>query len=589
MIGPNGSQSWEFGFNNTTAQVSIALMLLAIFAWRQLTDHSDIHNSSVVRAVIGEHEPGSLRTLWLVMASLQIVNLMILLIWYRVLPYTHYGEFTYFMQRLEVMVGGAVPHRDFDFDYGTGLLAAPMFVYNLFRGRLSLEDSYFSVLLVHWAVGYCLLAYLVSRLNVPRYRPLVFLLLAVPFLNLTLGLQYTPLRHTIALASIFGIRHAYLDTVDSPRRRWILMGLGGLLLPFVCFLISPEMGLALTVALLAFFGWFIFGPERRLALLVAPVLASIGIAFLVFPRAYFNSMLSFGKGGASFPIFPTMHVLAFLAVAIWVFPQLGLIAVRDKTAAGPFCAGLAILMGLFILPAMGRCDAGHIFINSIGLLMIALAASTWLAPRWNYSIFGGYTLVFAVMIMAAFWDNYKEPITDALNARSQISQIPGFSQDNYPDTSGSMPAIHFSKLLPQPTFLNDLPDTGIGVPMGVDEATEQFLYLTGRMGSQYHIAPYFDLFDPSTLPREYADIRKFEYILIPQQYVGYLQINEQQRFRMQGDADCKFMSGLLLFPIDMPPVHPTFVPNIFIMRDIANEYGIVKQYPGMLLLRRKTP
>jgi len=589
MMGPNGSQSWEFGFNNTTAQEFIALMLLSLFAWRLYSVRSDYRQTPVGRVILGEGGVEGMRSLWLTMAILQLINFTILIIWYNILPYTHYGEFTYFMQRLEVMVSGRVPHRDFDFDYGSGMLAGPIFVYRLFRGRLSIEAAYFSVLLVHFAIGYTLLAYLLTRVNIQRGRAFLFLLLAVPFMNLTLGLQYTPLRFTIALASLFAIRHAHLAMAGAPRLRWVVLGLAALCLPFCNFLISPEMGLALTVALLAYFGWFILGPERRYAVLILPVIAGVALAVLVFPRAYFNSMLSFGKGGASFPIFPTMHILAFLAAAIWVFPQLGVIAIREKSAAAPFCAGLAILMGLFILPATGRCDAGHIFINSIGLLIITLSAGTWLARKWTYTMLGGFMVVFVVMIIAAFWDNYKEPMGDAMNAESQLSRIT-YQRDNYPAPSpGAVPpAIHYSKLLPMATWLAELPERPIGIPLGVDEATERYLHLTGRYLPEYHIAPYFDLFDPSTLPEKYEALRGMEYILIPEAYVGYLQpVNEQVRMRMQGEADCKFLSGLLLFPVDLDAVHPMFVPNIDIMHRIAQEYVLAKQYPHMLLLKRK--
>jgi hypothetical protein len=300
-------------------------------------------------------------------------------------------------------------------------------------------------------------------------------------------------------------------------------------------------------------------------------------------------MLSFSKGGASFPIFPTMHIVTYLAAAIWVFPQLGVIAIRDKTSAGPFCAGLAILMGLLILPAMGRCDDGHVFFNSLALFIIAISAATWLAPNWSYTLIGAYALIFPALDMVCFWDHYKDPIDGALEARRQLIQIP-YSPDNHLGLPPGAPApvIHYSKLLPMSAWLNDLPKIKMSIPLGADEATERFLLLTGRLNPVYHIAPYFDIFAPGDLPREYADLRAEDYILIPKDYVGFLQpVNEQVRMRMQGEADCKFLSGLLLFPVDLPAVHPLFRPFVDIMHQIAKDYGVVKQYPNMLLLKRK--
>jgi len=595
MIGPSGSQSWEFGFNNTTAQEFIALLLLTLFGWRLFSLRSDFRQAPVARVIMKEGGSESMRSLWLAMGAFQIFNSAILIIWYNILPYTHYGEITYFIQRLEIMVAtGRLPYRDFEFSYGAEMLVVPMFVYHLFRAHLSVETAYFFVLLLHFAFGYALLAYIVSRLNIQRGRVLLFVLIAIPLVNLTMGMQWNPLRFMIAPASMFAIHHAYLSTADSPLRRWILLVFAALLVPLINFLVSPELGLALMLALFVYFGWFILGPERRFALLTLPVLAGVALAFLVFPRAYFNSMLNFGKGGLSLPMFPTIHILAFLASAIWVFPQLGVIAIRDKTSAAPFSAGLAILMGLFILPAMGRCDPGHIYSNSLCLLLIALAAVTWLAPKWRYSLLGAFTLVFVALFMVSLWDNYKDPIQGALQARSQLSHI-DYKPDNYAGLASgeAVPRVHYSKLLPMSDWLKQLPNVKIGIPLAVDEATERYLLLTGRVVPQYHIEPYSGIYGSEDLERKYNDMRSMEYILVPRSYVGYLQpANLQARMRMQGEADCRFLSGLLLFPVNLTAIHPLFDSNSEIMHRIALDYEVVNafpdtQHPEMLLLKRK--
>jgi hypothetical protein len=367
-----------------------------------------------------------------------------------------------------------------------------------------------------------------------------------------------------------------------------LLALAGFLLPLLNFAISPEMGLALTVSLCVYFGWFAFEPERRLALLVVAVLAGVGVAAAVFPHPYFSSMLSFGKGGASFPIFPTIHILGFLAAAIWVFPRLGIIAVRDKSATAPFCAGLAILCGLFILPATGRCDPGHVWINSLSLLIIALAASSWLQQKWWYAVWGVYILIFPFANLFASWDNYKEPIQGALAARNQLVSM-RYGADNYASLAPGAPEprIHYSKLLPM-GGLQDLPKVKIGLPLGDNEVLERYLKLEGRDIPEYHIPPYGDVFGESDLEDIYTDLRSMEYVFVPSYFLSYLRpVNPELQARAQAQADCKFMSGLLLFPVDLAPVHPLFQPNADIMRRIANEYVLVKQYESGVLLKRK--
>ncbi len=594
MPGPSNSQSWEFGFNNTTAQEFIGLMLLALFGWRLFSSRADFRQTPVAKVLFAANRSYSNRALWVTMVIFQVLTCAILIKWYNILPYTHYGEFTYFIQRIEVMVAtGRMPHRDFDFDYGSGMLLVPLAIYKIFGGRLAIENAYLASLLMHFLAGYALLAYMVSRVFPRRGRAVIYLLLAIPWISLCMGLQYTPLRFTIASASIFAVHHAYESTGAYPGRRWVILTLAALFLPLCNFFFSPEMGLALTVALFAYFGWFLRGPDRWPALMILPLIAGIALNLYIFPRAYFNSMFSFGKGGASFPLFPTVHIVPFLVASICVFPQLGVIAVRDKTAAAPFCAGLAILMGLFILPAMGRCDSGHIIFNAMALFILALSAATWLKPKWSYLLLGAYGLAFPFMDIFVFWDHYKEPVEDALDARRQLSTI-SYTSDNYPDWNSKepVPLVHYTKLLPLPAWAADLPNIKIGIPLGTDEAVERYLLLTGRTIQEYHIAPYYDLFGESDLDRKYADLDKMDYILIPAWYLRYLQMNPVAQMLAQGRADSKWLSGLLLFPIDLQAVHPMFQPNAEIIRHIADEYGLVKAYPDMqnptmLLLKRK--
>lgn len=588
VSGPNGSQSWEFGFSNTAAQGFIALMLLALFAWKLFFEKSP--DQALVRVLTTDEreDHSSIRSLLFTMGILQLMMVVILLTWYQLLPYSHYGEFTYFVQRVEEVILNRVPYRDFAFDYGPGMLAVPVFIYRIFNGAVSVETAYVVTLILHYVVGFALLAYVVTRVRLRGYVTLVFALLALPFINLTMGLNYTPLRFTFALAAIFGIRHLYLFTQDKPRSRWLLLSLAGFLAPILTFAVSPEMGLALTIGLLVYFGWFIFGAERRFALLLLPAIAGVGAAVLLFPRAYFDSILSFGKGGASFPIFPTVHILGFLVAAIWVLPRLGVIAIRSEPGVAPWAAGLAVFFGLLILPATGRCDSGHVYFNSLGLFVLGLAAATWAAPGWRYTLLVLFGVIYPLIDQVTFWDHYRQPIQGALAVRDQLSgfRFPSDDFENLPPGS-PRPRIHYSKLLPMPQWFNELPKVPIGLPVGADENLERYLVLTGRNIPEYHIAPFGDIFDPGQLPSKFADLATMDYIFIPQYYLNYLRVNPAAQMQAQGQADCVFMSSLLLFPISLTPVHQLFQSEFDIMHRIATEYGLVKQYPGGLLLKRK--
>jgi hypothetical protein len=320
----------------------IALLLLALFGWQLRFGQMTLDRDPVARTVQPEAEPFSIRPLVYTMGILQVVTCILVMMWFSVLPVSHYGEITYFIQRIEAVILGRVPYRDFAFDYGPAMLALPVGIYRLSHAALSVEAAYAISLVIHYAIGFALVAYVVSQLN-SRGRVFLLALIGLQWINPTMGLQYTPLRFTIALASLFAIRHLHRLTRDFPSRRLPLLALGGFLLPLVNFSISPEMGLALTVSLLAYFLWFLFGAERRLAVLALAVVAGVVVTALWFPRPYFDSMLSFGKGGANFPIFPTIHILGFLARRLGQWPLLRRAGVppgpADPPGHGPLRSG----------------------------------------------------------------------------------------------------------------------------------------------------------------------------------------------------------------------------------------------------------
>ncbi len=587
---PSNSQSWEFGFNNTVGQGFIGLMLLALFAWMLITRRPVAAEDGVSRTILDDPEPFPLSPLLYTMGILQMLAGMTVLVWFSILPMSHYGEITYFIQRLEAMLMGQKPYVDFAFDYGPFMLTLPAAIYHVTGGAISVEGAYAFALMIHYVLGMALLAYVVSQVNV-RGRVFLLAVLGFQWINPTMGLNYTPFRFTIALASLFAVRHISRAMRDAPSRRMLLLGIAAFLLPLVNFSVSPEMGISVTIALLVYFLWCAFGAERRLALLALPVLAGLLFTALVFPRPYFNSILSFGKGGENFPLFPTIHIVAFLAAAIWVFPRLGLIAVRDRSDAAPFCAGLAFLCGLFILPATGRCDPGHICINSEALFFIALAAASWYRPAAWYGAWGLYIVIFPALLEVSNWNGYQAQIESAIAARGQLSSM-HFDADNFahlaPDAP--RPLLHYSKLLPT-AGLEALPQVKIGLPLGDNEQMERFFKLTGRYVPEYHIPPYTDVFGDAELVRKYQDMRKMDYIFLPSNYFYYLRpMDEGAQARAQADADNKFLSSILLFPVNLPLVNRMPQLESDITRRIANDYRtVVKQYQGGVLLKRTAP
>jgi len=306
LLNPIASTSWEFGFSNFAARVLVALLLLSLLACQLFLDRRGSESSALDRALLDPAQPGSRWALLIAMGVSQALVCALLIGWYRFLPFARTGEMAYFIQRLAVMVLGRLPYRDFGFAYGPSMLWVPIFIYRVTHARLSIDDAYLITLLFHYVLGFSLIAYAVSHLNQEsaRARVVIYALMAIPFFNLTMGLNYAPLRFAIAPASILAIRHLYrvYRAQTSPALGGCALALAAFVLPVVNCAISPEMGLAVIASLCVYFLWFLLGPERRSALLVLPVAAGTWAVAAWFPSGYFDSILFFSKGGLDFPL-----------------------------------------------------------------------------------------------------------------------------------------------------------------------------------------------------------------------------------------------------------------------------------------------
>ncbi len=582
---PMDSQSWEFGFNNGVAQAAVGLLLLCLFAWQLLRGNSKAEPDPLAKTLIETPSAQSPRGLLAAMAILQVIAGAVLIAWYRYLPISHYGEMTYFIQRLEAAILGQKPYMDFSFDYGPVMLGLPVWIYHLFHAAVSVEAAYASALVIFYIIGLGLAAYVISQLNAGWKTPMM-VLVGIQWINLTMGLQYTPLRFMLPVASIFAVRH--LERALQGPWRIAALAAAGFILPILNFAISPEMGLATAVSLGACFAWYLLCGTRRLALLIFAVLAGLAAAAAVFPRPYLDSVFQFGQGGGNFPVFPTFYILALLMAAILVLPRMGVIAMRDKSPGAAFCAGLAVLCGLMLLPALGRCDPGHVWINSMGLFIVALGAATWLRPGWRNVAWGIYIIIFPVIGEVSFWNSYQSAMQSVGKVREYRAAHP-YESDNFNGLApgAPMPRVHYSKLLPDTGWVIELPQVPTGLPVGDQERLECHLVLTGRNVRDYHIAPYQDIFDAAQLPRKFADLDKMEYIFVPRDELDYLQTTPGELAKIQGEADAEMMSKLLLFPVSMAPVHPLFQSDYEIMRRIAAEYDVMTKYPAGALMKRK--
>ncbi len=133
----------------------------------------------------------------------------------------------------------------------------------------------------------------------------------------------------------------------------------------------------------------------------------------------------------------------------------------------------------------------------MGLMILVLAAMSWLPQKWWYSGWALYIILFPVTLKIADWNGYKGQIEGELAARRQLATIhkaqatrgqpasAAYNSDNTPIRAGRFPPAHPLQQLAPMTGLDSLPHEKIGLPLGDNETMERYLKLQGRYVPEY--------------------------------------------------------------------------------------------------------
>ena len=579
---PAMGQSYTYGFNNSVAILSVGLTLGALFVYT-FCRRREIQGGGMERAItetLGMRlDGGGNRGLILSYLSAAIVfgSLIAAGFWY--VPFGYFGEMGYFISRIELLVLHRAPYYDFPFDYGPWMIYIPFQLYKVAHGLLSVEQAYCVILILHWILGLLLLAWCV-RLLVPAFRQAaVFWLFAVLFLNPTLGYQYTPLRYMLPIAAVLFNHYAVATgRLDRFRGHW-MVALAALLGPFLNFELSPEMGVAATAAILVYYVALLRTPQRAFA--HGAVLAVLGALLAIFPwsTAYLGILTSFG-GSLSLPIFPGLGILLFLAAEFFLLPRLAVIGVTSREGTGPACLALCILSGILIVPALSRCDIGHVFHNSLAVYIVALASFARLHnTRWFKGTLAALVLVFAVLGQWLFLFHYSGPFKAAIAARAWMRSHP------VPACQPASNGFLFSKQYPPIEGLEPLLAYGnLAAPLGCPGDIEQFLLLHGRYEIGYNPGNCSDIWMLKQTARALREIEGFRTILVPKAWFE----PDSSSVELDG-MDYRFLRNTELFPVRLVERHPRFIPERVMAARIAQEFSVVGEFRDcQIMVRRGT-
>lgn len=286
----------------------------------------------------------------------------------RLLPLARHkvgGESFYALNRIQMMVQGLRPYRQFEFVYGPAHIYIPVLLARLTHG--SIFHGYYGWWILQWLLGTTMLWATMRWLPFPLpHRRIIFWIVFAIQLPAILaeGTAYAPTR-TIGSA-FFVVLVAWLfDRGTKP----LVVAATAILCVGAALSISPEQGIALFSGLLL---WFIFltGRGARLFPLRATVTFFLGSVALLLGAWYlgeFSSLAIFAKGAFSFPLLPSPTNIVILAGYI-VAACVGVHAFLDRrfesVAIPMFLTGFALLPA-----AMGRCDYGHLMMAAPAFLL----------------------------------------------------------------------------------------------------------------------------------------------------------------------------------------------------------------------------
>jgi len=384
-------------------------------------------------------------------------------------------------------------------------------------------------------------------------------------------------------------------TLADGIRAAVLVGLAAVVTTFACLVVSPEMGIAGSAAIIAYSApLWVVGRRGDALAVIAGCIALNGVMMRNFPD-YLLGVVAFASGGSNFPIYPNLHNLALVGMALYVLPRILAAVFREPSdrRAG-LAMGLAVGGGMMLPAALGRCDPGHVFINTTVLATLMFGAA-WAIGRRAWVAWGGlYSLLFIVMLQYSYWSHYYGNYVVASQMRQFYEANPavvGAWKQKWDQMRQANPRgadLHWSSVLPFPQELESLAEQGEIVLVTGNEWNlflARFLVLQKLRSPDYFHAYSQGAVTPSQMDQKVRESLAARFLLIPAGVLAPL----------QGDIDLKayesgvhgFLSQLLLFPVRSRVRRAPYLPDTVIAKRLLEYFEPIGQFQNYVILERK--
>lgn len=593
---PVKSESYAMGFNN---QVAIrSLMALISLAALFLIASGRQWSSGSVLEWIDDTAPlfpafRQSRSGYVILLAVSVAESWVILWWNGVLVSPYWSESGYFLSRIDLVALGFTPYVDFQHLYGPAMLYGPLWIDRLTLGHFGIEGAYaLSIVFCYLAGNLCLFLFLRGLRLTETRRNVALLTGLLLFLPLTMGLNYAPLRFTLLPALLMVFHRVEISARESGPRPLFLVAvsfftvLAGLLL-------SPEMGIALLLGLLVYAAVILRKRDVTGGIAcVAGVAVAVAVIMIAFTPRYLGGIFSFSGGGNSFPIFPNLHNLAYLASLLAILPLLGAAAcLRQGDARSPLALALCVGGGILIAAAFGRCDPGHVFINGVIPLMLMFAATS----SFGEVSFRIWTGVYALCIgigLVSYADHYAGLLSGGLReseASALRPEVREYWEGWWRSQRESSPVglrLNWRKVFPVSDGALQLRDSGDAILAGAfDPGLDRLSKLKPGYVASYHPMPTPELYSRRDVDRMVADNLGHDVIIVPSRALEGMNVPVDFDAYRQGVSS--FLSGLMVYPVRATIKTPPYIPDVEVLRQLVARTDVVSTNDGIVVLKPK--
>ena len=594
---PQPGESYSLGFNNKFATCSLAVAIFIAILARLTSEKKQCAYAWIEEKACFMPTWPAAKYEYIVLALCSLIWGGVIIFWGNYLTDPGWCEGRLICV-IDLLALGKTPYRDFMFVYGPAMLYIPFWISKISLGSLSFDQSYLITLVAFTIIGFGAIFVFVRSLGVSdKSRWIILLISLLAWFQLTMGLHYTPLRFFMLPAAIIVMNAVINKVYPLNIPGCIYTSIAAFLSAFACLSISPEVGIAGSTAIIAY--GFAAIRSGRLSSGFACLTGCIAILLitLCFFPDYILGVLTFASGGYNFPIFPNLHNIALVVVSLCTIPALIASAILNpRDQRSPLLLALAIGGGMLLPAALGRCDAGHIFINCAIPLMMMFPATERFGNIYRNGWIIAYIFLYIVLLQISYWTLYFNNFRASIQMHEFYDKNPNLVStwaDQWGKLRSSSPHgkdLYWSKVLPYPAELDQFTSSGSALQA---DGAEWNLWITRYLSLQQHIPnDFFNAYSPgattpSQIDRKVKDSGACEYLLISMSSFAPLQGPIDLEAYSKGVS--AFLTKLMLFPVNCTAKIQPYYPESEYAARMLNDFDPVIKFNGYLILQKKKP